>query len=266
MPDTSAGAGADARSDSAGAVAVADAAAEPGTQLSLDRIVRAAIALADAEGLEALHMRRLAAYLGAGTMSLYRHVSGRDDLIDHMVALALGEEPQPGTLPVGWRAGLEYTARRDWGLYQRHPWILQYAMVGSRMRWNHNAAADGERALSAFDGLGLSIHEQANLLLTITGFTQGMALIHANDVELTRRTGLTDEQWWNETRHQIPASEFADAYPRLAHAFGDQPPLTVNLQQRFDEGIKGILDGIGARLATRTETVGTSNATEATDS
>nr|WP_272924032.1 TetR/AcrR family transcriptional regulator C-terminal domain-containing protein [Streptomyces sp. SID3343] len=229
----------------------------------MDRIVRAAIAVADTEGLEALHMRALATHLGAGTMSLYRHVSGRDDLIDHMVALALGEDPQPGPPPAGWRAGLEYTARRDWALYQRHPWILRYAMVGSRMRWSHNAAADGERALTAFDGLGLSAHEQATLLLAVVAFTQGMALIHVNDVELTRRTGVTDKQWWDDARKHIPTPEFADNYPRLAHAFGDQPPLTAALQQRFDEGIESILDGIGAQLARRAECAGA--ATEANE-
>jgi len=227
--------------------------------LCLDRIVRAAIAIADAEGLEALNMRRLADRLGSRTMSLYRHVSGRDNLVDRMVDTVLGEEPQPVPPPAGWRAALEYTARRDWALYRRHPWILRHVMFGSRMRWSHNAAADGERALSAFDGLGLSASEQARLLLTVVAFTQGLAQVHVNDVDLTRRTGVTDAQWWNDAREQIPPLDLAADYPRLAHAFGEQPPRTVTLQQRFDEGIEGILDGIGARLAERTEPAGATN-------
>jgi len=242
------------RFEDSGAVAD-ETGADAGAHLSLDRIVRAAIAVADAEGLEALHMRRLAAYLGAGTMSLYRHVSSRDDLIDHMVALVLGEEPQPDAPPLGWRAGLEYTARRDWALYLRHPWVLRHAMVGSRMRWSHNAAADGERALSAFDGLGLSAHEQARLLLVVVAFTQGMALIHVNDVELTRRTGVTSRQWWQDARARMPRQTLGDEYPRLAAAFGDAPPLMVDLQRRFEEGVQRILDGIGAQLESRQPSV-----------
>ncbi|WP_436772921.1 TetR/AcrR family transcriptional regulator [Yinghuangia sp. YIM S09857] len=218
-----------------------------GPHLSAERIVTAAIALADAEGLENLHMRRLAAYLGAGTMSLYRHVGGRDELIHLMVEAAMGEEPQPDPAPVGWRAGLEYTARRDWALYRRHPWILRHAMVGSRMRWTRNAVLDGERALSAFDGLAVPLEEQLRLLMIVVAFTQGIALIHVNDVELTQKTGVTAQQWWDrEGRHLNP--ELMADLPRLSSAFREPRPFQLELERRFEEGLNGVLDGVGALL------------------
>lgn len=219
-----------------------------GPHLSTERIVAAAIALADEEGLDNLHMRRLAAYLGAGTMSLYRHVGGRDELIDLMVEAAMGEEPQPDPIPEGWRAGLEYTARRDWGLYRRHPWILRHAMVGSRMRWTRNAALDGERALAAFDGLGVSSEEQLRLLLIVVAYTQGIALIHVNDVELTRKTGVTAQQWWDREGSHMHPDLLADL-PRLAWAFREPKPFQLQLERQFEEGLKGVLDGIGALLS-----------------
>ncbi|MEU8132434.1 TetR/AcrR family transcriptional regulator [Streptodolium elevatio] len=218
-----------------------------GPHLSTERIVAAAIALADDEGLENLHMRRLAAYLGAGTMSLYRHVGGRDELVDLMVESAMGEEPQPDPVPAGWRAGLEYTARRDWGLYRRHPWILQHAMVGSRMRWTRNAALDGERALAAFDGLAVPPEEQLRLLLIVVAFTQGIALIHVNDVELTRKTGVTAQQWWDREGSHVNPELLADL-PRLSSAFRKPRPFQLELDRQFEAGLKGVLDGIGALL------------------
>lgn len=231
--------------------------------LSVDRIVRAAIALADAEGLDNLHMRSIAAYLGAGTMSLYRHVGGRDDLINLMVDTALGEEPHPDPVPAGWRAGLEYTARRDWGLYRRHPWILRHAMVGSRMRWTRNAAADGERALAAFDGLGLPAEEQLRLLMIVVAYTQGLALAHVNDVELTQKTGVTAEQWWQGESRRLDAQDLLADFPRLAHALGEPKPFQRELDRQFEAGLRGILDGIGALLERRADAAGDAREAEA---
>lgn len=231
-----------------------------GPHLSADRIVRAAIALADAEGLDNLHMRSIAAYLGAGTMSLYRHVGSRDDLINLMVDAALGEEPHPDPAPAGWRAGLEYTARRDWGLYRRHPWILRHAMVGSRMRFTQNAAMDGERALAAFDGLDLPAGEQLRLLMIVVAYTQGLALVHVNDVELTQKTGVTAEQWWQEESARLDARDLLDDFPRLAHVLGKPKPFQRELDGQFEAGLQGVLDGIGALLERRADAAGDARA------
>src|SRR6266699_809038 len=85
--------------------------------LSVDRIVQAAIELADADGLAALSMRRIAERLGVGTMSLYTHVPGKAELIDLMFDTAYGElyesVESPTLQPGGWRGALQFIAKQN---------------------------------------------------------------------------------------------------------------------------------------------------------
>lgn len=90
-------------------------------ELTLDRIVRTAIDIADTEGLQALSMRGVAARLGVAAMSPYRYVTGKDDLILLMADTAFGEQTYPATPPDGWRARLELGARTLWSLHRLHP-------------------------------------------------------------------------------------------------------------------------------------------------
>ena len=97
------------------------------------RIVAAAIELADAEGLGALSMRRVADALGVGTMSLYTYVPGKAELLDVMLDTVLAEAARPDGAG-GWRAGLERRARENWALYHRHPWMLQISPARAAAR------------------------------------------------------------------------------------------------------------------------------------
>src|SRR5207248_6873936 len=94
-----------------------------GSGAGRERLVRAAIALADADGRAALSMRRLAAEVGVGPMALYRHVPDKDELLRLMADTAFGEEALPQSGPAGWRARLELGARVQWRAYRRHPWL-----------------------------------------------------------------------------------------------------------------------------------------------
>src|SRR6266536_5823191 len=95
---------------------------EPGP--TREAIVRAAIRIADEEGLSALSMRRVAAEFGLAAMSLYRHVSGKDELLLLMTDAVYGEEQLPDSVP-DWRGALELHARRQWAACRRHPWIAR---------------------------------------------------------------------------------------------------------------------------------------------
>ena len=101
----------------------------PKPGLSLDQIVRAAIELADGEGLSALSMQRVAGKLGFTTMSLYRYVPSKAELLDLMLDTVAGELPLVDDVPGGWRAKLEAAALADWALYHRHPWFLHVTPV-----------------------------------------------------------------------------------------------------------------------------------------
>src|SRR3954451_9629537 len=127
---------------------------EPGDGLTRERIVHTAIDSADAEGSGALSMRRVAAELGVATMSIYRHVRGKDELLLAMIDMAIGEWPLPEVPPAGWRARLELSSRLQWDGFRRHPWLAP-AISLSRPQPTPNGMAHTEWALRALEGLGL---------------------------------------------------------------------------------------------------------------
>ncbi|MFF9568054.1 TetR/AcrR family transcriptional regulator [Streptomyces sp. NPDC014685] len=213
----------------------------------MERIVRAGIHIADAEGLDALSMRRVAIALGTGTMSLYRHVASKDDLVALMVEAAMADVPLPDSPPLNWRHGLERAAYRDWELYHLHPWILPRVIVSTRGRHGSALAADSESAFAAFDGLGLDPVEAFRYMFMFASYVQGVALIHVSDVEAERQAKITGEQAPDPARD--PLSDPA-AYPRLTRAMraGADP---WDLDALFASGLAGVLDGIAADLARR---------------
>ena len=96
----------------------------PKPGLTLDRIVEAAVRIADEEGLGAVSMRRIATELGTGAMSLYRYVPGKAELLDLMLDRVQRPSENPADLGDGtWRAALEAMARATLALYTRHPWL-----------------------------------------------------------------------------------------------------------------------------------------------
>ncbi|WP_051790328.1 TetR/AcrR family transcriptional regulator [Streptomyces sp. NRRL S-1022] len=92
--------------------------------LSRGAIVAAAMRIADAEGIAALSMRRLATELDSGVMSLYRHVANKDALITAITRAACNEHPYPEPAPPDWREAMRLAARLDWEVYCTHPWAL----------------------------------------------------------------------------------------------------------------------------------------------
>ncbi|MFR9731152.1 TetR/AcrR family transcriptional regulator [Saccharopolyspora sp. MS10] len=141
--------------------------------LGADEIVRAGIALADAEGLAALSMRGVAERLGAGTMSLYTYVPGKDDLIDLMLDAVFGETARPGPELTGWRARLDHVARQNRELHRKHPWTLELA--GTRTVLGPQRTAKHEHELAALDGTGLTGQERRSVLDLVLGHARDTA-------------------------------------------------------------------------------------------
>ncbi|MEU7003229.1 TetR/AcrR family transcriptional regulator [Nonomuraea sp. NPDC046570] len=214
--------------------------------LTVERIVRAGIAIADAEGLDALSMRRVATNLGTGTMSLYRHVASKDDLVALMVESAMADIPLPDSAPRDWRHGLERAAYRDWDLYHRHPWILPRVVVTTRAHFSPALAADSESTFSSFDGLGLEPADAFRYIFMFASYVQGVALTFVSDVEAERQS----KQGANASDHTQNPLFAPGAYPRLASAMraGADP---WDLDALFASGLAGVLDGIAADLARR---------------
>ncbi|MFE2092106.1 TetR/AcrR family transcriptional regulator [Streptomyces sp. NPDC059460] len=218
--------------------------------LTVERIVRAGIVVADAEGLDALSMRRVAMELGTGTMSLYRHVASKDDLVTLMVEAAMADVPLPDSPPRNWRHGLERAAYRDWELYHRHPWILPRVMVTTRAYFSPALAADSESAFSSFDGLDLEPADAFRYMFMFASYVQGVALILVSDVEAERQSKIAAKQGVKASGHARDPLYEPGAYPRLARAMraGADP---WDLDALFASGLAGVLDGIAADLTRR---------------
>lgn len=222
--------------------------------LSVDRIVRAAIEVADAEGLQALSMRRVAEKLGVGTMSLYTYVPGKPELLDVMLDTVYGETARPEEVPGGWRGRLEVIARENWGLYLRHPWLLQVA--ASRPVLGPNVTAKYDYELRAVDGIGLTDVEMDSVITLVTGFVHGTARGAVEAAQAESRTGLSDEQWW--AAHAPFFSRIADVqrFPtaaRVGQATGEALGAAYSAEHAFEFGLQRVLDGIEALVSGRAD-------------
>ncbi|MFB4314328.1 TetR/AcrR family transcriptional regulator [Actinomadura sp. 21ATH] len=223
----------------------------PRPKLTAEEIVRTALALADADGLEALSMRRIAERLGVSAMSIYTYVPGKAELIDVMLDRAYGElTPPPGD--AGWRAALEHLARQTLALFHRHPWMLQVAT--GRPPLGPNLVEKYEYELRAVDGLGLTDVEMDSVVALVNGFAESSARVSVHTAEARRRTGMTDEQWWEATAPIVDKVVDTERYPlghRVGTAAGQEYGGAVGPGHAFEFGLARILDGIEALIASR---------------
>jgi AcrR family transcriptional regulator len=223
-------------------------------EVSVDRIVRVAIDIADADGLAALSMRRVAERLGVGTMSLYTYLPGKAELVDLMLDTVYGETPWPDDVAGGWRDRLERVARENWALYRRHPWLLHVAAT-SRPPLGPNVIAKYDHELRAVDGIGLSDVEMDAVVTLVGGFVHGAARGAAEAGQVVRRTGVTDEQWWYATAPYLEQVLDARRFPlaaRVGAAAGAVHGSAYDPQHAFEFGLQRMLDGVEALVRSRT--------------
>ncbi|MBE9372881.1 TetR/AcrR family transcriptional regulator C-terminal domain-containing protein [Saccharopolyspora sp. HNM0983] len=214
--------------------------------LSRELVVRAAIVLADAEGRAALSMRRLAAELGVGPMSLYRQVPDKDELLRLMADTAFGAEELPEPGPSDWRERLRLSARVQWRAYRRHPWLAPELLNSLT---DPPVVPSGIRhldwCLRGLGGLGLDEPTMLRTVVTLNGYIGGMALSRSLEVETEQQTGVPvhHRAWSNdalaaETVHSGRFPSFAGLTGRI-EGMGD-------LDELFEFGLARHLDGIAA--------------------
>jgi AcrR family transcriptional regulator len=217
----------------------------PQPALTHEQIVRAAVEIADAEGVEAVSMRKVAAKLGAGTMSLYRYVASKDDLLDLMVDAVLGEDPLPEAPAGDWRAELAGLARRARTVARRHPWTVGFLLA--RPNLGPNALRQIEYAMAAVDGLGLDVDGMLDMVNTVTAFVTGFVQAELAEQEARRRTGLTDEQWRASMApyvRQLIAGGRHPYFERIVVEAEDYPDVDATFERR----LALVLDGLAASL------------------
>lgn len=219
----------------------------PRPGLNLHQIVTAAITVADNEGLAALSMRRVAAELGVGTMSLYRHVPGKGELLDLMLE-AVSQPLADCAQATGWREVLEATARASWRLYLSHPWLLQ--VNWARPLLGPNALAGLNQVVSGLRGIPLTDQEKMIVVSTVDGLVAGIARSHVNALTAAEASSITDEEFWAA---QLPMLERAMAsgnYPALAELAEDS--FGAGWAEILEFALQRLLDGIEVLIQRRT--------------
>jgi AcrR family transcriptional regulator len=149
--------------------------ATAGPQLSPATIVAAGIAVANAEGLTAVSMRRVAAELGVAPMSLYRHVADKERLLLGMMEAALAECALPETPPPFWRDSVELAARAMWTTFRQHTW-LPIALSLTRPQILAGALGYSDWVLGVLRRIGLDPHTTFITHLTLFTFVRGTAM------------------------------------------------------------------------------------------
>ena len=222
----------------------------PRSSLDVDRIVAAAVRLADAEGLAAVTMRRVAAEISVAAMTLYNHVPGKGELVDLMLDAVLGEL-YPDELEVTsgvWRDRLTTMARTNWDFFLRHPWALHVAT--GRPPLGPGLMRKYELELRAVDGLGLSELQMDLVVTLVNGFVRGTAGGVQEKADAERLTGISEDQWWAATEPYVAQVFDAERYPTAARV-GPVAGAEVGAydpERSFDFGLERLLDGIGVLI------------------
>lgn len=215
----------------------------PKPQLSLERIVEAAVALADAEGLAAVSMQRVAAELGYTTMSLYNHVPNKELLLEAMADVAAGQPPADTC--ERWRDGVLAWARDMFQAYEVHPWLL-------RLQFNHpplgpNQLAWLERLLRWMTAAGLTGPEAMATSMYTVFAVRGMIQVQQ---DMQRSAAYASDSRRAEAEYQRALASVADPalFPTLARVVTDlepSPPAGADhLPLEIEFGLERLLDGI----------------------
>jgi AcrR family transcriptional regulator len=208
--------------------------------LSRAEIVRVALAVADAEGLEAVSIRRLARELGSGAMSIYHYFDSRDELLELMGETVAAEMLVP-EVPDDWRAALTAIAQRGRATFKAHPWML--FALSERPRVTPNLLRHVEQTSQALRTLAEAGADRAllsGIALAVDDYLIGYTL---REVMADARTDRLDAAAEDpHIRYLLESGEF----PMLAQwvAQGDAPPPA----DRFEQGLEWLLDGFAARL------------------
>lgn len=205
----------------------------PKPSMTLDRIAGAAVAIADAEGLAAASMQRVAGELGVTKMALYRYLPGRTELVALMVERTLG--PPPGLTAGDWRTALTRWAGRLLDGYLEHPWLLD-ATVGARPIGPHELAWM-EAALAALAGTPLTAGERLDTLAVLTG----QARMFAEQQVASRQP---EALLTAAIEHAV--TRYGDRFPALAATMAAVPAEAQD--QAFRYGLERILDGVAALI------------------
>ncbi|MEV4703573.1 TetR/AcrR family transcriptional regulator [Actinoplanes sp. NPDC049316] len=220
--------------------------------LTLTQVVDAAIALADAEGLDAVSMRRVAQDLGVVPMTLYTYVPDKAALLDLMLDALYLRMPRDGDGGAGWRERIRAVAEQNRALYEAHPWAAEIPV--SRPPLGPGLMAKYDHELRAFEGAGLDDVEMDAALTYVLGFVQHAARTSAAARAAVERSGQTDQQWWEESGPLLEKVFDRNRYPlavRVGEAAGAELGAAFNAGHAYAFGLERVLDGLDVLIKAR---------------
>ncbi|MFD3873322.1 TetR/AcrR family transcriptional regulator [Streptomyces sp. NPDC058623] len=217
--------------------------------LSQEQIVAAAVRLLDAQGIEALSMRRLGTEMGTAATSLYRHVANKDELIELVVDEVYGELelPEAGG-PEGWRTGLSHSGHGLRAMILRHPWVASVLGQVGLAHLGPNLMRMSERMLELTLGAGFPPGEADLAIKAVISYVSGAATSEASYLSLLARSGRDEAEWLHSL---VPADRSALAEHPLTRghtAIRHEDPARVR-EETFDYGLQRVLDGLATRVA-----------------
>ncbi len=223
----------------------------PRPRLSADAVVEAAIAAADADGLDALTIRALAQRLGVSAMTVYTYVPGKAELLDLMLDALYAAMPREPWGRRGWRARVRAVAQANRDLYAAHPWAA--AISTARPPLGPGLMAKYEHELAALDGLGLDDLEMDAALTFLLGFVQAAAVAAHDHARAQRATG-DDAAWWAAAGPLLEQVVDPERYPlavRVGAAAGAAQGAAYDPDRAYAFGLERVLDGLEVLIERR---------------
>ncbi|WKX71149.1 TetR/AcrR family transcriptional regulator [Streptomyces sp. XD-27] len=221
----------------------------PKRGLSLDRIVAGAVRVAAAEGLPAVSMGRVAKELGVSTMSLYRYVAAKDELLALMADAAYGTPPEPRP-DLGWRHELTRWAHEMRAALLDHPWALRIPISGPPI--TPHQLAWFERALAALAGTRLGEGEKVSVVMLVSGHVKADATLYAEFGAALRAADSSPQDFMRSYGRTLSRLTDAERFPALTAALAagavDKPD---GPDDEFVFGLDRILDGIEVLMRDR---------------
>ncbi|MEV7193168.1 TetR/AcrR family transcriptional regulator C-terminal domain-containing protein [Streptomyces sp. NPDC093510] len=203
-------------------------------------IAAAAVRIADADGIDAVSMRRVAGELGCGTMSLYNYVPRKEDLYELMVDTVSGEyELSEEAVGGDWYTEMLALGRQSRGILRRHPWVVR--VMTTAYGSSPNALRYLEHCLGVLESLDAPYGTKMELIAMVNG--TAMTTV-ANEIAIAERTrGLP---WSAEEEQEVRTAYLVrqvagGAYPRLAGMLAQAPP-PGDADESFERALRRLLD------------------------
>lgn len=213
-------------------------------------IAKAAIIIADEEGLTALSMRNIAAKLSMSTMALYNHFPGKSELLSVMVDEIAGEALS--STSGDWRERTTALAYSNWQCFLRHPWLP--SVENYRPVIGPNVLRKYDQELAVFDGLGLTDIEMDFALSSLLALVKGCAMTAIDANGVLKQQTETDGEWWGARQPLLAELNVQDRFPlasRVGEAVGQHANAPQSPEEAFRFGLDRWIAGMQALVAGR---------------